>query len=135
MGKAMIPELSMIIISKLLQRQCIEVRYQNPLPCPSYFVNHLFEEYAKNDVIYKENMQKLMENLKIGKHEENGDKVSTTTKAPDDKMARKKRQIAASSAPRLQRMSALLRQKQQQDGSSDNSTETDIYEKVCSIAI
>ncbi|XP_028394557.1 zinc transporter ZIP14-like [Dendronephthya gigantea] len=128
-GKAMIPELSMIIISKLLQRQCIEVRYQNPLPCSSYFVNHLFEEYAKNDIINKENVQKLMKNLKIGKHEENSDKVSTTMKAPEDKLARRKRQIVESSPhrSRLPRLASLP-----DAGSTDTAMDTNIYEKCYS---
>jgi hypothetical protein len=127
----MIPQLSMSIISKLLQLQCIQVNYENPLPCPSYFVNHLFEEYAKNNVIYKENMEELMENLNIGRHGTNGSGTKANTSKPADKLARRKRQIVKRSSyrPRNSKMSSLLRQKQQQDGSQ--VAEGSIYEKVC----
>ena len=127
----MIPQLSMSIISKLLQLQCIKVNYENPLPCPSYFVNHLFEEYAKNNVIYKENMEELMENLNIGRQGTNGSGTKANTSEPADKLARRKRQIVKRSSyrPRNSKMSSLLRQKQQQDGSQ--VAEGSIYEKVC----
>ena len=55
----------MIIISKLLQKQCT-VRSQTPLPCSSHFVNQLFGEYAENKVITEKKMKELLEKLKIG---------------------------------------------------------------------
>ena len=129
----MIPQLSMSIVLKLLQRQCIKVNYENPLPCPSYFVNHLFKEYAKNNVIYKESMEELMENLKIGKHGKNESRTKVNISESEDKRARKKRQIIKRSTHhfRMSKMSSLLKLKQQQDNSHDFETGTNIYEKVC----
>ena len=61
----------MSIVSKLIQKQCIEVRYQSPLPCSSYFGDELFREYAENDVISKEKMEELLKKLKLGdEHDE-----------------------------------------------------------------
>ncbi|CAB3993040.1 zinc transporter ZIP14-like isoform X3 [Paramuricea clavata] len=128
--KGMIPQLSMSIISKLLQLQCIQVNYENRLPCPSYFVKHLFEEYAKNNVLYKENMEKLMENLKIGRQGTNESDTKANTSEPADKLARRKRQIVKRSSYRISKMSSLLRQKRQQDGSQ--VAEGSIYEKCYS---
>ena len=129
----MIPKLSMMIILKLLQLQCIKVNYENPLPCPSYFMNHLFNEYAQNDVIDKENMKQLMENLNIGRQwkNESGTKVNIS-KPDEDKVARKKRHVVENSSYR-RRISNFLRQKQQQDGSRGYETQSDIYEKVYEI--
>jgi hypothetical protein len=104
----------MSIVSKLLQRQCIKINYESPLPCPSYFVNHLFKEYAQNNVISKANLQKLMKNLMIGKH---GNRTKVNVSQPEDKFARKKRRTArCSSAHR-------------------HTSPASIYEKVCEIQI
>ena len=114
--KSRFPELSMNIILKLLQRQCIKVNYKSPLPCPSYFVNHLFKEYAKNNVINKANMEKLMENLKIGKHRKNMSRTKANKfQSEKDKLARKKRQISKCSPRR----------------NSQRHSEVNIYQKVC----
>ena len=127
-NKGQIPELCMNLLSKLLQRRCIAVKYQNPLPCPSYFVGNLFKQYARNDVINKENMQELMENLKIGKQEKN--ESGSDSKTSKDKLARKKRRAVAKQSLHqslVAKLSSSRKQKQQQDGKTD----ANIYEKVC----
>ena len=130
--KSRIPELSMNVVLKLLQRQCIKVNYQSPLPCPSYFVNHLFKGYAKNNVIYKTNMEKLMENLKIGKHGKNEIRTKVNISQPEDKLVRKRRQIVKRSphltSPHESKMSSVPNQKRHHD-----KTEANIYEKVCEL--
>lgn len=61
------PELSTIIISKLLNKHCIKVGYQNPLPCPSFFLNNMFKKYAQKKYINKTKIEKMLGKLKIGK--------------------------------------------------------------------
>jgi len=81
----------MIIISKLLQKQCIKVRYQTPLPCSSHFVNELFSEYAENDFISEEKMKELLEKLKIGA------KNATTIESTHDHDHRRRRSLTVPS--------------------------------------
>ena len=72
--KSRLSELSTIIISKLVARQCIKVEHQTPLPCPSYFVNDLFQKFSNNNFIDKARMKELLRQLKIGNRESTGDK-------------------------------------------------------------
>ena len=128
--KDMIPKLSMLIILKLLRKECIKVNYENPLPCPSYFMNQLFKEYAENNVIDKENMKQLMENLNIGRQLKNGSGTKVNISKTEDKLARKKREVLDRSSVRRS-LYNFLRGKQQQDGSHGYEIQSDIYEKVC----
>ena len=64
-----LPQLSTIIISLLLEKRCIKVHHETPLPCPSHFVNELFNKFSVNNVINKKNMKELLKHLMIGKHE------------------------------------------------------------------
>lgn len=68
--KGNLPESSTIIVSKLLNRHCINIKHQKPLPCPSFFAHNLFSKYAKNDFVDIERMEKLLKKLKIGKDDE-----------------------------------------------------------------
>lgn len=92
-------------------------------------MNHLFNEYAQNNVIDKENMKQLMENLNIGRQWKNESGTKANISKPEDKLARKKRQVVEHSSYR--RISNFLRQKQLQDGSRGYETQSHIYEKVC----
>ncbi|XP_046846729.1 metal cation symporter ZIP14-like [Xenia sp. Carnegie-2017] len=87
--KKMVPKLHMAIISKLLQKQCIKIKYENPLPCTSYFAINLFQEYAHNNVIYKESVQELMKNLKLGRQLKNENYLQE--ELSENKFARRKR--------------------------------------------
>lgn len=87
--KKMVPKLHMAIISKLLQKQCIKIKYENPLPCTSYFAINLFQEYAHNNVIYKESVQELMKNLKLGRQLKNENYLQE--ELSESKFARRKR--------------------------------------------
>jgi hypothetical protein len=95
----------------------------------------LFDEYAQNNVIYKANMEKLMENLKIGKHGKSENKtMKVNISQPADKLARKKREIVKRSphhtSPHISKTSSPLTQKQQK---SVYGTEANVYEKVSEI--
>ena len=63
------PRLSTIIISMLLEKRCIKVHHKTPLPCPSHFVNELFNKFSVNNIINKKEMKELLKHLMIGKHE------------------------------------------------------------------
>ena len=120
----------MIIVSKLLQSKCINVNYENPLPCSSYFVNSLFKEYAKNNSIDKKNMKKLMEVLKIGKqrkkeHDNKHDPTKVNTTESDDKLVRKRRDISKHSYSRISKRATEL------SHHNHHNRTVSIYKKVC----
>ena len=85
--------ISVSIISRLIQKQCIEVRYQSPLPCSSYFSNKLFHEYAENDVISKEKMEELLKKLKLGDEYDEEHHESPDNDDHDDHNHRRRRSL------------------------------------------
>ena len=95
MEKSLLPEMSMIIISKLLQKQCIKVRNQTPLPCSSHFVSELFSEYAENGVISEEKMKELLKKLKIGA--KNAATIESTNDHDHDHDHRRRRSLTVPS--------------------------------------
>ena len=122
----------MIIISRLIQAQCIEVRYQSPLPCSSYFVNQLFKKYADNGVISKEKTEKLLKKLKIGRgdeHDDNSDQDDHDDHAGHDH--RRRRSLTIPEGPQIQEMQhSLQRRYRRQTTDHDHGNETKKYQKV-----
>lgn len=94
--KSRLSELSTIIISKLVARQCIKVEHQTPLPCPSYFVNDLFQKFSNNNFIDKARMKELLRQLKIGNRESTGDKPGDNVDHNHDHHNRRRRSTGMS---------------------------------------
>lgn len=68
--KSYLQNISLSIISRLIDKQCIAVRYDSRLPCSSHFVNTLFDEYATDGVISEKKLEELLKELKIGRKDE-----------------------------------------------------------------
>ena len=122
----------MIIISTLIQAQCIEVRYQSPLPCSSHFANQLFQEYADNGVMSKENFEKLLKKLKIGRGDEHDD--SDHDDHDGHGSHRRRRSLTIPEDPlqsQIQGMPhSLQRRYRRQTTDHDHGYETKKYQKV-----
>ena len=116
--KRSLPLISMVIVSKLLNKHCIKLEEESQLPCPSYFLKKLFMKYARNGTINKNQMNSLLENLKIGKD-----------RLPEEVAKRRRRDIF----PRTLSTHALpfhVRHRVQLFRRALSRTEEDLHEKV-----
>ena len=118
----------MSVISRLIKKQCITVRYKSPLPCSSYFANQLFKEYAENDVITKNGIEKLLKKLKIGEHTEGSDESSHEHDDHDDHDHRRRRSLDSSNIQGKQFV--LQRRYRRETDDHDHSQESTKYQKV-----
>lgn len=95
--KVNLPKFSTIIVSKLLEKQCIEIEHKTPLPCTSFFVNKLFKKYAQNNIVNKKKIEELLKKLKIG--EDGSANIKTVDSHDGHNHRRRRRYISSRSLP------------------------------------
>jgi hypothetical protein len=92
----------------------------------------LFQEYADNGVISKENIEKLLKKLKIGRgdeHDEDNDQDDHDDHAGHDH--RRRRSLTIPEGPQIQeRQHSLQRRYRRQTTDHDHGNETKKYQKV-----